>query len=240
MPEDTKPASTTDSPAAAAGGTSAEQLQQQLNEANSRADSASRDADQAKRYLVDLVARMGQHEINGRGAQPPPQEGPDATPEELLQEFKENPVGLLDRHFAARMGPILHDHLDVQAKMNRQAFIERNKEDWEDFGKEVDAFMTPMSMSTKAKPGSWEEGLNYIKGKHIDKLVERKLKAKEDAEKRSQLEGRGSSGGNRNGQGGKYRLSEAQKEAAKGFNMTEDEWIKNMSPSEKGEEEDIF
>ncbi|PWT76641.1 MAG: hypothetical protein C5B60_03915 [Chloroflexi bacterium] len=216
---------------------SIEQLQAQLKEANDIATTAKSDADQAKRYLVDLVARMGQNEADSRANQPVQT---DATPEELIQEFKDNPVGLLDRHFAARMGPILHDHLETQAKMIRQAFIRDNKEAWDEFGGEVDAFMTPMSMSTKAKPESWIEGLNYIRGKHVDQLVEKGMKKKEEDEKRSLLEGRGSSaGGGLNGKG-RYRLSDDQKSAAKGFGMTEEDWVKNMLPSEKGETEEPF
>jgi hypothetical protein len=178
---------------------------------------------------------MGQ---NAEAANVPAQEQL-ATAEELIQEFKENPVGLLDRHFAARMGPVLQEHLDTQSKIIRQAFIDRNKDDWEEFGKEVDAFMQPMSMSTKAKPGSWEEGLNYIKGKHIDRLVEKGIKAKEEAEKRSQLEGRGTLVGGANGPGRRVRLTEVEKAFAKGFGMTEEEWAKNKTPAERGETEDI-
>jgi len=241
MPDDTTPANTTQPSEGEAPATpqpTVEQLQTRLVEAEARAKSSSADADQAKRYLVDLVARLGQNEAANQA--PAQQQSQDATPEELLQEFKDNPVGLLDRHFAARMGPILHDHLDVQAKMNRQAFIDRNKDDWDDYGKEVDAFMSPMSMSTKAKPGSWEEGLNYIKAKHIEQIVEKRMKAKEEADKKSQLEGRGSSSGGGAGRGGRYRMSELEKSVAKGFNMTEEEWIKNRTPEEKGESEDIF
>lgn len=229
MPDDTTPANTTEPQTAQQEDPA--QLKAQLARAESQAQAAMKDADQAKRYLVDLVAKMGQ---NAEAANAPPQEQL-ATAEELVQEFKENPVGLLDRHFAARMGPVLHEHLDTQSKIIRQAFIDRNKDDWEEFGKEVDAFMQPMSMSTKAKPGSWEEGLNYIKGKHIDKLVEKGIKAKEEAEKRSQLEGRGTLVGGSNGSGRRVRLTEMEKAVARGFGMTEEEWIKNKTPVERGE-----
>jgi|SRR5215467_1971561 len=236
MPDDTTPASTTAEPAATEA-PEVSKLKAQLADAEARTVAHRNDADQAKRYLVDLVARMGQ---NAEAANSQATSGTEATPEDLIQEFKENPIGLLDRHFAARMGPVLSEHLDTQAKIIRQAFIDRNKDDWEEFGKEVDAFMTPMSASTKAKPGSWDEGMNYIKGKHIDRLVEKGMKAKEEAEKRSQLEGRGSSAGGGNGRGGRYRMTEIEKSFAKGFGMTEEEWMKNKTPSERGEEEDIF
>lgn len=233
MPDDTTPVTTTaEAPAAPED---AAQLKVQLQQAEGRAAAHAADADQAKRYLVDLVSRMGQ---NAEQANQPAQEV-QASASDLIEEFKENPVGLLDRHFAARMGPVLHEHLDTQAKIIRQAFIDRNKDDWEDFGKEIDAFMQPMSMSTKAKPGSWEEGLNYIRGKHIDKLVEKKMKAKEAADKQSQIEGRGVLVSGANGASKRVRLTEMEKAVAKGFGMTEEEWAKNKTPAERGESEEI-
>jgi hypothetical protein len=234
MPDDTTPATTTASPEGAPAEDPA-QLKAQLAQAEGRAAAHAADADQAKRYLVDLVSRMGQN----AEAQAQPAQEQLATAEELINEFKENPVGLLDRHFAARMGPVLHEHLDTQAKIIRQAFIDRNKDDWEEFGKEVDAFMQPMSMSTKAKPGSWEEGLNYIRGKHIDKLVEKGMKAKEEAVKKAQIEGRGVAIGGSNGSTRRVRLTEMEKAVAKGFGMTEEEWAKNKTPAERGETEEI-
>jgi hypothetical protein len=236
MPDDTTPATTTTEGAdAAPAAEDNSALKARAEQAEARAASHAADADQAKRYLVDLVSRMGQ---NAEAANTPPAEQL-ASAEELIQEFKENPVGLLDRHFAARMGPVLHEHLDTQAKIIRQAFIDRNKEDWQEFGKEIDAFMQPMSMSTKAKPGSWEEGLNYIRGKHVDKLVEKGMKAKEEAEKRSQLEGRGTLVGGSNGSGRRVRLTETEKAFAKGFGMTEEEWVKSKTPAERGEVDEV-
>jgi|SRR5215467_957270 len=240
MPDDTTPASTTPSPEGAAVQTEAENnaWKARAEAAEAKAAAHSADADQAKRYLVDLVARLGQQQTE-QGA--PQQQQADATPEDLIEEFKQNPVGLLDRHFAARMGPVLQEHLEDRGKMNRQYFIDQNKEDWEEYGKEVDAFMAPMSMSTKAKLGSWQEGLNYIKAKHIDQIVEKKMKAKQEAEKRGLIEGRGASPGGSNGGSRPYRLSQLEKDVAKGFGMTEAEWIANKTPSEKGEDhEDIF
>src|SRR6516225_10106815 len=100
MPDDTTPASTTEQ-AAPAESAETTALKTQLAETESRVQAARQDADQAKRYLVDLVARMGQ---NAEATNTPPAQQ-EASAEELIQEFKENPVGLLDRHFAARMGP---------------------------------------------------------------------------------------------------------------------------------------
>lgn len=234
MPEDTTPAGTTAEPATETQEDAA-QLKVQLQQAEGRAAAHAADADQAKRYLVDLVSRMGQ---NAEAANQPAQQV-EASAADLIEEFKENPVGLLDRHFAARMGPVLHEHLDTQAKIIRQAFIDRNKEDWDEFGKEIDAFMQPMSMSTKAKPGSWEEGLNYIRGKHIDKLVEKRMKAKEVADKQAQVEGRGVLVGSANGGQKRVRLTDMEKAVAKGFGMTEEEWAKNKTPSERGETEEV-
>jgi hypothetical protein len=235
MPDDTTPASTT--PETAAPSEDVSQLKARAEAAEAKAAAHSADADQAKRYLVDLVARLGQQQTETTA----PAQAQDASPEELIEEFKQNPVGLLDRHFAARMGPVLTEHLEDRGKMNRQYFIDQNKEDWEEYGKEVDAFMAPMSLSTKAKLGSWQEGLNYIKAKHIDQIVEKRMKAQKEAEKRGLVEGRGASPGSSNGGNRPYRLSPLEKEVAKGFGMTEAEWIANKTPSEKGDiDEDIL
>lgn len=234
MPEDTTQASTTaESGEEATPQPSVAELQKRAEAAEAQRDAHRADADQAKRYLVDLVARLGQNQVdNGSNAAA---ESTDASPEDLIEEFKANPVGLLDRHFAARMGPVLQEHLEDRGKMNRQYFIDQNKDDWEEYGKEVDAFMSPMSLSTKAKLGSWAEGMNYIKAKHIDQIVEKRMKAQKEAEKKGLLEGRGASAGGSNGGRGRYRLSDLEKSVAKGFGMTEEEWIANKSPAEKGE-----
>lgn len=234
MPDDTTQGSTTPETTVPQADDPA-QLRTRAEQAEARATAHAADADQAKRYLVDLVSKLGQN----AEAQAQPTQETLASAEDLIEEFKENPVGLLDRHFAARMGPVLTEHLDTQAKIIRQAFIDRNKDDWQEFGKEIDAFMQPMSMSTKAKPGSWEEGLNYIRGKHVDKLVEKGMKAKEEAAKKAQIEGRGVLVGSANGGGKRVHLTEMEKAVAKGFGMTEEEWVKNKTPEERGEKEEI-
>jgi len=227
MPDDT----TAKSEAPAAPAPTVESLQAELKTTRERADVAAKDADQAKRYLVDLVSRIGQD--NRVQQQQQEQPAQDASPDELLEEFKNNPVGLLDRHFAARMGPILHDHLDDRAKLNRQYFIDQNKDDWAEYGDEVEAFMQPMSMSTKSRQGSWQEAMNFVKAKHIDAIVDKRIKTRDEAEKKTLVEGRGGFSNRR--PVGTYRLTDDEKAVAKGFGMSEKEWIANKTAFERGE-----
>src|SRR5262245_1823652 len=146
----------------------------------SRLAAAEDEADRAKRFIVNFVSGK---------ARPDPESLPDsfagAQAGDLIEEFKENPIGLLDKHFATRMAPIVADNLEARAKDNRNNAMQRlGAETWNEYGEAIDNFMGNLSLHTRANPGSYEEALHFVRAKNfdyeVDKRVNAKLKAMED------------------------------------------------------------
>jgi hypothetical protein len=190
------------------------------------------EADRAKRFIVNFVAGKGE----GERREMPPDPLASIPADAVIEEFKENPLGLLDKHFATRMAPIVADNLEARAKDNRTAAIRQlGAETWGEYGEEIDRFMGGLSLHTRANPGSYEEALNFVRAKNIDKEIDKRVKsrlAELDAEKKGLVEGSGTRAGSVSGAGAP-RMTEAEKQIAKGFGMSEKEWMKYKTPRER-------
>ena len=204
-----------------------------VEELKARLAQSTEEADRAKRFIVNFVA--GRSEQSGQ--EMPPDPLADVPADAVIEEFKENPLGLLDKHFATRMAPIVADNLEARAKDNRTTAISRlGVETWNEYGPEIDKFMSGLSLHTRANPGSYEEALNFVRAKNIDKEVDKRVKAalaQQDAEKRGLVEGGGTRSGSMVGGSGAIRMTETEKAIAKGFGMSEKEWIKYKTPRER-------
>jgi hypothetical protein len=188
---------------------------------------AEDEADRAKRFIVNFVSdRQAKDQPTGPEADPIGH----VAPGDFIEGFKEDPIGLLDKHFATRMAPIVADNLEARAKDNRTRARERlGAEVWKDYGEEIDRFMEGMSLHTRANPGSYEEALNFVRAKNIDKEIERGIArrlAQQTAERTSAVEGGGSSSGATNGGARGPGMTDVEKQIAKGFGMSEKEWMK--------------
>jgi hypothetical protein len=190
---------------------------------------AEDEADRAKRFIVNFVSDRNAKEPPG----PPADPIAHVAPGDFIEGFKEDPIGLLDKHFATRMAPIVADNLEARAKDNRSRARERlGAELWGTYGEEIDRFMEGMSLHTRANPGSYEEALNFVRAKNIDKEIERGVKARLDqmnTESRSAVEGGGSHSGASPSNGRGPGMSDVEKQIAKGFGMSEKEWMKYKS-----------
>ena len=204
-----------------------------LEELRAKLASANDEADRAKRFIVNFVAN--------RQERSDPETLPDQfgqiPPNDFIEEFKENPIGLLDKHFATRMAPIVADNLEARARDNRNRAIERlGAETWNEYGGAIDQFMGNMSLHTRANPGSYEEALHFVRARNIDHEVEKRVEARMKSlenEKRGLVEGNGSrSGGAPSGRAA--GMSEMEKSIAKGFGMSEKEWMKYKTPKARG------
>lgn len=191
------------------------------------------EADRAKRFIVNFVSGKG----DTQGQTPHQDTLAAVQPGDFIEEFKENPVGTLDRHFATRMAPIVADNLEARAKENRNRAIERlGSETWQEYGEEIDRFMGGLSLHTRANPGSYEEALHFVRARNIDKEIDKRvnmrLRSMED-EKRAAVEGGGSrSGASSNGRS-VPAMTEVERQIAKGFGMSEKDWMKYKSPRER-------
>lgn len=190
------------------------------------------EADRAKRFIVNFVAGRAPERT-----EMPPDPLADVPADSVIEEFKENPLGLLDKHFATRMAPIVADNLEARAKDNRNNAIRQlGAETWSEYGEEIDRFMGGLSLHTRANPGSYEEALNFVRAKNIDKEVAKRVKAaleQQEAEKRGLVEGGSTRVGGMSGGSNVARMTETEKAIAKGFGMSEKEWMKYKTPRER-------
>ena len=205
-----------------------------VEELKARLAESTAEADRAKRFIVNFVA--GRAEGSER-AEMPPDPLADVPADAVIEEFKENPLGLLDKHFATRMAPIVADNLEARAKDNRTTAIQRLGVDtWNEYGPEIDKFMSGLSLHTRANPGSYEEALNFVRAKNIDKEIDKRVKARMaeiDNEKRGLVEGSGTRSGGMVGGNGTPRMTETERAIAKGFGMSDKEWMKYKTPRER-------
>lgn len=203
-----------------------------VDELKARLAQSEDEADRAKRFIVNFVAGRG----NERSSEMPADPLAGVTPDNVIEEFKENPLGLLDKHFATRMAPIVADNLEARAKDNRNNAIQRlGKETWSEYGDEIDRFMGGLSLHTRANPGSYEEALHFVRAKNIDKEIDKRVEARlkqAEAEKKGLVEGSGTRVGSMSGNGAP-RMTETEKQIAKGFGMSEKEWMKYKTPRER-------
>lgn len=205
-----------------------------LESLRARLSSAEDEADRAKRFIVNFVAGRAD---SGQREMPPDPIG-NIPANDVVEEFKENPIGLLDKHFATRMAPIVADNLEARAKDNRNNAIQRlGSETWQEYGDDIDRFMSGLSLHTRANPGSYEEALHFVRAKNIDREVDKRVKMKMaeiEAEKRASVEGTSTRVGGMSGGNGTPRMTEIEKQIAKGFGMSEKQWMKYKTPRERG------
>jgi hypothetical protein len=215
-------------------GTQEEQQPESVEDLKARLATAEQEADRAKRFIVNFVSGKGETERQA----PHTDTLAAVQPGDFIEEFKENPVGTLDRHFATRMAPIVADNLEARAKDNRSRAIERlGAETWNEYGDEIDRFMGGLSLHTRANPGSYEEALHFVRARNIDKEIEKRVNARmksiED-EKRAAVEGGGSrSGASASNGRSAPAMTEVERQIAKGFGMSEKEWMKYKTPKER-------
>ena len=210
------------------------ELQQMLEASNKDREAARLDAVNARResegaqaYLQNLLGTMRTAaEAGNRGAAP-------VDERTLAEKLSENPEGVLDEHFRARMGPIVNAYLQNQDLQNRELAKERMLRDdslkdaegvsfWTKYEKEVDQFMAGMPAEIRARPGTYERALKFVMAEHIDEVADAKAariaKQREARERGAFVEGpTGAAPRTRQPEG----LTSLEKEIAKGLGMTE-------------------
>lgn len=146
---------------------------------------------------------------------------------EFRDRMNENPEAVLDEHFKSRIAPLAEMSLANQSQVNLQMLDSRmaNDEDWTKYRPEVVAFMEKTPLELRAQPNSWDKAFNLVKSEHLDEIIERKSAKRTQAEKAAFVE---PPSGGQKPQPKKIQLSDAQKEIAKGLDMTESEYMEWM------------
>jgi hypothetical protein len=185
------------------------------------AEKAIRDGEEAKSYVHQL---MGQLQGAASAARSVAAEPGVPLNDEMREQLQQDPIGVLDAHFQARMAPMREAYLKNQDALNRQLAAERlSKQGWKDYEKEVDAFMAPVPYEVRAQPGAYESAFRIVLANHLDEEVEKRVAAKQRPRDESFVEP--ASGGPGRAKPAPI-LSEVEKSVAREFGMSEEEYAK--------------
>lgn len=144
----------------------------------------------------------------------------------LKEKFDEDPMAAVNELFTMRMGPVVQEYFGRESDNQRDVAMQRQPDLFKKYGREVDEFMRDMPMDVKAKAGSYEAALKYVRSQHLEEEVEEARK--QEREKASQPEGASAAESK-----SKERrvLSREEREVMKsGFDMSEDEWDRYSTP----------
>lgn len=201
-------------------------LQSRLSAAEQRAQTATQEAEAAKRYVVQLVTQLQQVAQQQNG-------GPEKEAERLREQFEQNPQAALDQAFAQRMAPVLQEQVGLLAQTQRRLTEERirsadteTQREWQEFRPEVEKFMAEMPLDVQAKDGAWESAFNLIRAQHLDQIFQRRNTARVEQEKRTALEGASPA---RSGRGQSATFTPEERRMMGVFNMTEADWLKHRT-----------
>lgn len=141
------------------------------------------------------------------------------TERTLKEKFDDDPMAAVNELFTMRMGPVIQEYFGRQADAERAAAHSRNTKQFEKYGREVDDFMKDMPLDVRAKPGSYDAALKYVRSQHLEEEVEQARK--DERERASLAEGASAAEPDK-----KERrvTSREEREIMKEFNMSEEEW----------------
>jgi hypothetical protein len=161
-----------------------EALKQQLATSEAGRQQAEKVASDARGYVTNLINQVKAGQTTGNEA---------ADSKGFQERFEEDPEAAINEAFNARVGPIYQEYLENQGKASREiarAKLENREEGdrWSDYEAEVDEFMAGMPPDVKARPDSYESAFNLVRLRHVDQIVEKKVKEKSDPQRRAQSE----------------------------------------------------
>jgi hypothetical protein len=200
------------------------------------AERALKESEDAKSYVANLTANLQQvaERQAARDA------GGTAETPDIRQRMEEDPLSVMEEHYAARTRPLVAAVTEGQARISRELAINKLKQIklpdektsvWDKYGKEIDEFMEPFGTDAKARPDSYEAAAEWVRAKHLQEEIQMARQADIEAQKRMFVEAP-SSGGNAGGQVKKV-LSDLEKEVARGLEMSEEDYAtwKQGAPS---------
>ncbi len=186
---------------------------------------ATKDAAASQAYVQEIVSRLqAAAATRGMASEENGEPGPS-----LSDRMSQDPVSVLDEHFAARMAPLINQSLEYQVNQARELFEQRmsTDEEFNEYKGELEEFMKGIPPQVKAQPKAWADGLNFIRARHIDEIVEKRSKRTLARDKAAFVEGQGASATTPKGP---VMLNADQKAIAKGLGIPEDEYLKWMNP----------
>lgn len=137
----------------------------------------------------------------------------------LRDEFDEDPVAAMNKLVTLRVGPIVQEYFGRSADTEREAARQRNPKMFEKYGSEVDEFMKDMPLDVKAKAGSYDAALKYVRSQHLDEEIEEAKKS--ERERASQPEGASPAESDARKE---RRVTREEREVMKAFDMDEGDW----------------
>ena len=109
----------------------------------------------------------------------------EPTVTEQAPDIVSEPEKALEYFWNKKARPIL-DEKDKQGAATQKEFISvKRTDDWKDYGTEVEALIAQnrISPSMLASPGAYEGLLDFVKGRHVDEIVKKKVEAELTAAK---------------------------------------------------------
>lgn len=203
--------------------------------------------EQARRIRAQVEMEQFQSQ---RNAPPPAQPAPqDYTEEQLNELYNQSPARagalLATRITDARVENIdtrMRTMLEASSRIVESQVATRFSDDFEAYGDEIRKVMQQVSPEHRIDPSSWENAVKYVRGTHMDEIIERKVKAQLEQQaataRATQARAAGFSGASRAGGGSApssstkadtfHGLSEEQRRAADAIGVTYKDFAKHV------------
>jgi hypothetical protein len=153
-------------------------------------------------------------------------------PVDIRERMADDPVSVLDAHFADRTGPIVRSVTENIAEMNKSNAMLRfgqqkipgtEKTMMDVYGSELEKFAEGMPLESRANPKFYDSALQWIRSNNVDKEVELRMAGEREKEQRHFAEGSASAGTNAPV---KKSLGDVEKQVAKGLGLSDEDYIK--------------
>lgn len=150
---------------------------------------------------------------------------------DIRDQLAEDPVGVLDRHYAARTGPIVESVQENLARMNRETARIRwanekipgtDKSVLDVYGEKVDEFLGNLPSASKANSDAYDAALKWVRGENFEGEMQMRLAAIKEQEQRAFAEGPSSAA---TGAPVKKTLTDVERTIAKGLGVSDEDYI---------------
>ena len=110
------------------------------------------------------------------GVQPPTSYRQPAGEERI--DPLENPEGFMQQQFDQRVNPMINATVNSVRATNRELYTQNNAKDFEEFGEEIEQFVSALAPQLQMDPRAYKQGAAYVKSLHLDEIIEKEATAR--------------------------------------------------------------
>jgi hypothetical protein len=125
------------------------------------------DSGRARELESKINLLTGQLSVLAAAANEPAQAEPAPDP-------VSEPEKAFEYHFQRRTKPIIDQALAREVAREKEMIALKHPNDWKEFGAEVEQLAASVSKEVLAQPGSYEQLLTLVKGKHADEIASKR------------------------------------------------------------------